>query len=120
MYFMAGNCGRLIFKNGNDAARIEKLCNALQFAASMKQLSMAIESGAAQDCGYELKNAKGLKWVLACRASEGMVALDLWFQQLGINDKLDNLFNWRGNVEEFKNAINNFIDRLPKYRFCWF
>lgn len=120
LYLMKNNLGSLVFKNGDISARIERLCDTLQFAGKMKQLSMAIETGANQDCAYQLVNAKGSEWVLACRFTKGIVALELWFQQLGFNERVASPFNWQGTMVEFRDAVNRMIDKMGRYRFCWF
>ncbi|MBB5438018.1 MULTISPECIES: hypothetical protein [Pedobacter] len=114
---MKDNLGSLVLKYGDVSARIDRMCAALQFAGRMKQLIMAIDTGASQDCAYRLTNLKGLEWILNCRVVKGMVALELWLEKLGCNERLVVPFDWRGSVEEFRNAINRMIDRMPAYQF---
>jgi hypothetical protein len=119
LYLMKHNLGSLVFKCGGVSARIDKLCDALQFVGRMKQLSMAIDSGADQDCAYRLNNLKGLAWILYCRFAKGIVALELWLEKLGFNEGLVVPFEWRGSVEGFRHAVNRMIEKMGPYRFIW-
>nr|WP_121272155.1 hypothetical protein [Pedobacter schmidteae] len=115
LYLMKNREVSLVLKSGYTSARIERFCNALQFVGRMKQLSKAIDTGANQDCAYELRNFKGLEWILACRFAKGVVALELWFEQLGFCEKLEMPFDWKGSAQEFRDAVDRMIRRLPKF-----
>ena len=119
LHFNAKNNGKLVLKSPGQFSRLEKLDNAMPFVASLHQLSKAIDAGAMQDCGYELKDINGREWLLECKFRKGMVDLQLWFQRLDFNEQLENLFDWRGTAREFIKAINGMIERLPKYQFVF-
>lgn len=114
------NYGKLVFKATGQILRLDKLENALPFVASLHQLTKAIDAGAKQDCGYELKDHNGKAWLLECKFVKGLVDLQLWFQNLGFNERLETLFNWRGTAEEFVKAVKMMIERMPRYRFVFF
>ena len=110
IYFNGGNQGMLTLKHGHLFNRLNRLCNGLAFVANMKQLSMAIDTGANQNCLYRLKNTKGLEWVLSCKFIKEVVSLEVW--------KTD--FSWQGTAIEFGKAVSRMIERMPKYRFILF
>lgn len=110
IYFNRGNLGMLTLKNGYVLNRIHRLYDALAFVANMKQLSMAIDTGAGQHCAYPLQNSRGLELILNCRFVKEVVSLEIW--------KTD--FSWRGTATEFRKAVNKMIERMPKYRFILF
>ncbi|RZK80547.1 MAG: hypothetical protein EOO92_07455 [Pedobacter sp.] len=91
--------------------------NALQFVANMKQLSMAIDLDARQDCAYQLSNWKGLQWVLNCTFKRGIVGLEMWFQNQGFDEPLNTVFDWRGKADEFRDAVNFMITKMGRYKF---
>lgn len=114
---MPGNEGMLTFKNQRDCVRISRLSNSLRFMGNMKHLSHAIDHQGKQDCAYELTNWLGLQWVLNCTVKRGIVALDLWFQNLGFKEQLNTLFSWEGTGEELRESINLMIDGAGKYKY---
>lgn len=120
LHFNAQNYGKLVLKTAGQLFRLERLENALRLVASLHQLSKAIDAGTSKDCGYELKDRNGKEWLLECKFIKGLVDLQLWFQNLGFNERLETLFNWRGPAEDFVKAINGMIERMPRYRFVWF
>lgn len=120
IHFNIDNRGSLILKKAGMSARINDLLAPLTFVANMKQLSLAMDSGARQNCAYEIKNGEGLEWVLACRFAKGIVALELWFQKFGFSEQLDTLFSWEGTAKEFGRSVSKLVERLPVYRFTWF
>jgi hypothetical protein len=120
MHMNIDNQGSLVLKRSGMSARINDLLAPLTFVANMKQLSLAVDTGARQNCAYEIKNTKGLEWVLACRFAKGIVALELWFQKFGFNEHLETLFSWEGTAKEFGKSVNKLVERLPVYRFNWF
>lgn len=119
LYLMKKNLGSLVFKCGDVSARINKLQNALGFAGRMKQLIMAIDTGADQNCAFQLLNVKGLAWIFNCRFTKGIVALELWLERLGFNEKIEMPFDWKGSVVDFRNAVDRMIAKMGAYRFAW-
>ncbi|MDR6786497.1 hypothetical protein ABIE26_005316 [Pedobacter africanus] len=119
LFFNRQNYGKLVFKAAGQILRLDKLSNVLPFVASLHQLSKAIDTGAHQDCGYELKAVNGTEWLLDCKFARGIVDLQLWFHKLGFNERLETLFDWRGTAAEFGDAVKRLIERLPKYRFVF-
>ena len=115
--YMPNNESRLGFRSKDDSARIGRLSNALGFIGNMKQLIHAIDHQGRQDCAYELKNWEGLQWVLNCKLTKGIVALDLWFQNFGFEEQLTTIFSWQGNTQEFRDSINHMIDRAGHYKY---
>lgn len=119
LHLNAKNSAKLVFKSARQFLRLKKLDNAMPLVANLHQLSKAIAVGATQDCGYELKDINGKEWLLECRFKKGIVDLQLWLQNLTLNDRLENLFDWRGTAHEFVRAVNGMIARMPKYRFVF-
>ncbi|SMC88889.1 hypothetical protein [Pedobacter africanus] len=119
LHLNAKNSGKLVLKSPGQLLRLKKLDNAMPLVASLHQLSKAIDAGAVQNCGYELRDINGKEWLLECKVIRGLVDLQLWFQSLDLNEQLQTLFNWRGPVREFVSAINGMIERMPKYRFAF-
>jgi hypothetical protein len=110
VHFKPNHQGSLVFKTESMAARINNLCNPLRFIGQMKQLSMAIDSGASQNCSYRLETDKGLVWELGCRFVQEMVSLELWATG----------FSWEGTAKEFGKSVNRMIEKMGRYRFIWF
>jgi hypothetical protein len=114
---MRNNEGMLTFKNHSQNAGINRLSNSLGFVGKMKHLSHAIDHYGTQDCAYELSNYKGLQWVLNCTFKKGIVALELWMQKFGFKDRLNTIFSWEGNSDEFRESINLMIDKAESYKY---
>ena len=112
IHMMGGNRATIIFKCDDNPFRIDRLCNALQFVATMEQLRRAIATGAKQNCYHLLTNEPGHEWILECRCANGLVALELWFQSSGFRDTLETKFIWEGSVAEFDKAVCRLTDIL--------
>lgn len=117
IHFMKGNRGNLVLKKNREnddyvSFRINRLCGALNFVGSMKQLLMGIESGGEQHCFYPLRNDRGRGWFLYCRTDSGQIVIAV----CGVPEG-DALFEWEGSVEEFRNAVEGMIAGAGRYEF---
>ncbi len=112
---MPDNEGVIIFESASESIRINRLNNVLQFIATLKQLTMAIDLGGRQDCYQELKNWHGLQWVLNCTFKRELVGLEVWYQKRGFAEQLKTVFNWQGKAAEFRDAVNGMIERMGRY-----
>lgn len=110
------NEGLLILRNNSERIEMSRLTNSLQFLGNMQQLSQAIIQAGKQDCTYELTSWKGLQWVLNCTFKKGVVALDVWLQQLGFQDQLHTIFTWEGKALQFRDSVALMIKNAGKYK----
>lgn len=116
IHLIPGNKGSLVFykegKGGGSASlRMNRLCGALDFVGSMKQLQMAIETGAEQHCFYPMRNDTGREWFLYCRASGGQISIAVCSVPEG-----NPVFEWEGEVQSFRNAVNRMIANMGRYQ----
>lgn len=112
IHFMQDNRGNLVFKKEGAVFRINRLVNALGFVGCMKQLLMAIELAAPQDCFYRLCNERECEWHLCCCATDTDVSIALktlpgW----------EEVFEWSGSIAEFKHAITGMLSTMSAYLF---
>ncbi|MGY4383023.1 hypothetical protein ACVWYN_000042 [Pedobacter sp. UYP24] len=116
-HLMPDNEGVMIFESARETLRINRLSNVLQFIATLKQLTKAIDLGGKQDCYHELINWKGLQWVLNCTFKRELVGLEIWYQKRGFSEQLKTGFNWQGKAGEFRDAVNGMIGSMGRYLF---
>jgi hypothetical protein len=99
----------LAFKSTDRMYKVVNLREALPFVGCIKQLSLAIDTGARQKpYTYPLCCADGLERLLKCSFVQEVVALELWFKE-----RLK--FYWRGTAKEFRAAVDGMVLRLPKF-----
>jgi hypothetical protein len=99
----------LAFKSTDKLYKIYHFMEVLPFAGCMKQLSVAMDTGASQKLYvYRLCCADGLEYGLQCSFEKGVVVLELWFKE-------QVKFNWRGTAKEFRVAVDRMVLRLPLY-----
>jgi hypothetical protein len=108
IYRMKDKQGCLVFKSTGKPYKIFNITEVLPFAGWMKQLSMAIDTGAGQDCKHHLFNADGLEHQLICKFVQEVVALELW-----VLERLK--FSWKGTAKDFKAAVDRMISKLPRF-----
>lgn len=109
IHFIPGNRGSLVFKKteegcGQTTFRINRLCNALGFMGSMKQLIMGIAWGGEQHSFYPLRNDAGRECFLYCRTEAGQIRIEVCSVPDG-----EPVFEWKGSVEGFRNAVEGMI-----------
>ncbi|MNY51319.1 hypothetical protein D3C86_1868950 [compost metagenome] len=93
---------------GKKPCKILRILEPLTFAGWIKQLSVAIDTGADQDCGHDFICEDGRERRLKCRFVQEIVALEFFFKQ-------QLRFNWRGTAHEFRTAVDRMIATLPKF-----
>lgn len=107
-YLMEKRQGCLVLKGAGKPYKILKVLDPLGFVGWIKHLSVAIDTGATQNCEYGLCAADRLSRLLKCRFSAEIVSLELW-----VLKKLK--FNWQGTAREFRDAVDRMISRLPNF-----
>jgi hypothetical protein len=117
LHHLPDNEGLLILRNNSERIEMNRLTNSLQFLGNMQHLSQAIIQEGNQDCTYELTSWKGLQWVLNCTFKKGVVALDIWLQQLGFQDQLHTIFSWEGKALQFRDSVALMIKSAGKYKY---
>jgi hypothetical protein len=117
LHHLPDNEGLLILRNNSERIEMNRLTNSLQFLGNMQLLSQAIILEGKQDCTYELTSWKGLQWVLNCTFKKGVVALDVWLQQLGFQDQLNTIFSWEGKALQFRDSVALMIKSAGKYKY---
>jgi hypothetical protein len=117
LHHLPDNEGLLILRNNSERIEMNRLTNSLQFLGNMQLLSQAIIQEGKQDCTYELTSWKGLQWVLNCTFKKGVVALDVWLQQLGFQDQLHTIFSWEGKALQFRDSVALMIKSAGKYKY---
>ncbi|MDR6784591.1 hypothetical protein ABIE26_003237 [Pedobacter africanus] len=98
----------LLIVKGKKPLKILDLLHPLPFVGWIKQLSMAIDTGADQNCKYDLECLDTAERVLKCRFAKEIVALELCFKQ-------QPRMKWEGSAREFAAAVDRMIARLPKF-----
>ena len=93
---------------GKKPLKILNIPEPLHFVGWMKQLSMAVNTGAEQNCKYDLNEIGYAERQLKCRFAGGVVSLEIWFKHLV-------RLQWKGTAYEFADAVNWMIARLPKF-----
>lgn len=95
---------------------IKGIVNVLRLVGNLKQLSKAIDTGAPQDCGYEIEDVNGMEYLFACKVKEGIVELNLWFQGFGFSEQAECWFDWKGTKAQFAAAVEEMIVKAGAYR----
>lgn len=113
--FKSNNRGTFTLGVGEKVHNIKGIVNILRLVGNLKQLEKAIETGASQDCGYEIQDVHGMEYLLNCKACNGVVELRLWFQGFGFSEQADCWFDWKGGKEQFKAAVNEMIEKAGRY-----
>ncbi|MBB5440108.1 hypothetical protein HDC92_003806 [Pedobacter sp. AK017] len=108
IYKMKDRQACLVFKNTGKPCKLFNLIEVLHFAGEMKLLSVAIDTGAAQNYPYCLRCADGLEHSLKCRFVQEVVALELWFKE-------QLRFSWQGTAKEFRVAVDRMLTKLPRF-----
>jgi hypothetical protein len=109
IYLMKEKQVCLVFKSMDRLYKIASLREVLPFVGCMKQLSLAIDTGARQKpYTYPLYCADGLERLLKCSFVQEVVALELWFKE-----RLK--FYWQGTAKELRAAVDRMVLRLPKF-----
>jgi hypothetical protein len=93
---------------GKKPLKILNVLEPLYFVGWIKQLSIAIGTGAEQRCDYKLRCADGTERVLKCSFAREVVALKICFkQQLRLS--------WEGSARDFGSAIDRMIAKMPRF-----
>lgn len=109
IYRMNDNLGCLVVMvKGTKPLKILNLKEPLHFVGWLKQLSMAIDTGADQHCKYELKSPHGEERLLSCRFEKQLVAIEISFKQ-------QPRIKWEGSARDFAAAVDRMIVRLPGF-----
>jgi hypothetical protein len=109
VYKMEEKQACLAFKSTDKLYKIYHLIDVLPFVGCMKQLSVAIDTGATQKpYAYRLCCADGLERQLKCSFAKEGIVLELWFKE-----RLN--FSWKGTAKEFRIAVDRLVLRLPKF-----
>ena len=109
IYKMKNKQGCLVFQSAGKLQRIFNLIAVLHFVGWLKQLSLAIDTGAEQKGDpYFLSCSDGLDHLLTCIFVQEVVALELKVKQ-----KVK--FSWKGSAKEFKAAVDWMIWKLPRF-----
>lgn len=93
----------IVFKRPGILYRINNLLEPLRCIAEMVQLAKAIATGAAQNCRYVLRAARGMEWILEVMHADGLMKLNL----LQLIDELPDtrlVFAWSGRDIRFIEA----------------
>ncbi|MDR6782663.1 hypothetical protein ABIE26_000849 [Pedobacter africanus] len=98
----------VVIVKGKQPLKILNVLEPLHFVGWIKQLSMAIGTGAKQDCKYDLKVAGGRDYELKCRFSDEVVWLELCFKHLL-------RLQWKGSAHQFAAAVDWMIAKLPRF-----
>lgn len=98
----------LVFKCTGSPFKICNLIEVLPFVGCLKQLSVAIDTGAAQIYPHLLQRANGLEYQLKCSFAQEVVALELRFREVL-------RFSWEGTAKEFRIAVDRMIAKLPPF-----
>ena len=78
IYRMNNRRGCLVMVVKGKPLKILNITEPLHFVGWMKQLSMAIDTGADQDCKHDLVCEDGKERLLKCRFAMEVVKLELW------------------------------------------
>ncbi|MES2455600.1 MAG: hypothetical protein V4594_08675 [Bacteroidota bacterium] len=93
----------MVFKKPGILYRVNNLLEPLRFIGEMVQLAKAIATGAAQNCRYVLRAARGMEWILEVVHTNGLMELRL----LQLIDELPDtrlVFAWTGRDVGFIEA----------------
>ena len=105
MYLMKGNRACLVFKKGGILFRVNRLVRALHFVAEMEQLARAIDTGAVQECYYELVDDRGVQLVFECGFDLEVLSLCLWRPDRRPSGLMVKVFSWVGSGNDFRKAV---------------
>ncbi|MDR6785243.1 hypothetical protein ABIE26_003942 [Pedobacter africanus] len=109
IYRMNDRQGCLMLQlQGKKPCKIIRILEPLYLVGWIKQLSVAIDTGADQDCTHQLKCEDGRERRLKCRFAKEIVALEFFFKQ-------QLRFNWKGTAHEFRTAVDRMIAKLPRF-----
>ena len=109
IYKMKDRQACLVFQSAGKLQRIFNMIAVLHFVGWLKQLSLAIDTGAEQKGeAYTLSCSDGLDRLLTCIFVQEVVALELKVKQ-----KVK--FSWQGTAKEFKASVDGMIWRLPRF-----
>lgn len=98
----------VVIVKGKKPFKILNVIDPLHFVGWIKQLSVAIDTGAEQGCDYKLKCANGTERVLKCSFAKQVVALEFSF-------KGQSRLRWKGSARDFGAAVDRMIAQLPKF-----
>ena len=93
---------------GKRPLKILHLPDPLRFAGWLKQLSIAIDTGAAQDCWYPFDGMEKAAPLLKCTFAAEVVGLEIYFKRQA-------RLSWQGTARELGVAVDRMIAKLPKF-----
>ena len=108
IYKMKDRQACLALKCAGKLHKVFNLTEVLHFAGEMKLLSVAMDTGAAQNYAYPLRCADRPERLLICCFVQEVVKLELWF-------KAQLKFSWQGTAKEFRVAVDRMIAKLPRF-----
>ena len=108
IYKMRGEEVCLLLRVQRECCKITGLVGVLPFVANLKQLAMAFESGASQQCTLQLRTARGTVHELSLRFFDGLLSLELLSHG-------KSRFTLQLTARAFLAAVEGMLAKLPKF-----